>query len=143
MAKKANGARFLDLGLLIMRCGLGLMFVFHGWPKISGGAELWGTIGAAVSNVGIHFGFVFFGFMAACAEFFGGVFLIVGSFTRPFCVLLTITMAVASIMHLRQGDGVQVASHAIEMGVVFFSLIFIGPGSYTVSSLTGKLEKKK
>jgi putative oxidoreductase len=31
-------------------------------------------------------------------------------------------------MHLSKGDGLSVASHAIENGIVFFSLIFIGPG---------------
>ncbi|MFC3364596.1 DoxX family protein [Pedobacter fastidiosus] len=70
--------------------------------------------------------------MAAATETFGGFLLIVGLFFRPACILLVFTMIIASLVHFAKGDGLQGASHAIEMGIVFFSLIFIGPGRYSV-----------
>jgi len=132
--------KYRDTGLLILRLGIGAMFAWHGWPKITGGPEFWGKIGMATGSVGIHFAPVFFGFMAAAAEFGGGICLILGLSTRLACVFLTINMIVAAAMHLGKGDGLAVASHAIEAGILFFSLILIGAGRY---SLDEKFKAKK
>ena len=120
------------IGLLILRIGLGLMFVFHGAPKLFGGAEKWGQIGMAMSSLGIGFMPAFWGFMAAISEFFGGICLILGIVFRPACILLTITMLVAAMSHLGRGEGLSGASHAIEAGIVFLSLILIGAGKYSL-----------
>ena len=120
------------IGLLVLRIGIGLMFILHGAPKLFGGPEKWGQIGGAMSSLGIGFAPAFWGFMAAVSEFFGGICLIVGFVFRPACILLTITMLVAAISHLSKGDGLGGASHAIELGIVFLSLILIGAGKYSL-----------
>ena len=130
--------KYRDVGLLILRLGIGGMFVWHGWPKISGGPEFWSKLGMATGTVGIHFAPTFFGFMAALAEFGGGICLALGFCTRFAAIFMTINMAVATSMHLTKGDGLSVASHAIEAGILFFSLIFIGAGKY---SLDDKFKK--
>lgn len=124
--------RYKDFGLLILRTGLGVMFLWHGAPKLIGGPEKWGKIGMAMTNTGIHAIPVFWGFMASFSEFFGGICLILGVAFRPACALLTITMAVAASMHFGKGDGLNGASHAIEDGIVFLSLLFVGPGKYSI-----------
>jgi len=86
----------------------------------------------AMGSVGITFLPVFWGFMAAFSMAVGGVCLIFGIFFRLFCILLTITMCVAGAMHLKKGDGFLAASHALNNAIVFFSLIFIGPGKYSL-----------
>ncbi len=127
---------FLDkhrhIGLLILRIGLGCMFLFHGFPKLFGGPEKWEKIGMAMGSFGITFIPAFWGFMAAISESLGGICLILGFFLRPACILLTITMLVATASHLSRGDGLGGASHAIEAGIVFLSLILIGPGKYSL-----------
>jgi len=123
-----------DTGLLIVRVGLGIMFVMHGFPKIMGGPQQWTGLGAAMSGLGIDFVPAFWGFMAAFAEFVGGLALILGFMVRPGCALLAFTMLVATIFHLKKGDSIMGASHAIEAGIVFFSLIFIGPGKYSLDA---------
>jgi putative oxidoreductase len=128
-------SNFQNFGLLVLRLGIGAAFILHGLPKLAGGPELWAQLGAATGAAGIHFLPAFWGFMAAFAEFFGGVCLIAGLFTRVFSVLLTATMAVAATMHLSKGDDFTVASHAIEMGVVFLSLMFMGPGRISLDWL--------
>ena len=124
--------RYRDGGLLFLRIGLGLMFILHGWGKLMGGPLLWQKLGAAIGNFGITFYPHFFGFLAAITETLGGVCLILGILFRPACFFLMIVMIVATTMHLKSGDGLQGASHAIEMGIVFLSLMFIGPGAYSL-----------
>lgn len=124
--------KYRNTGLLILRIGLGVMFIIHGFPKLAGGPSGWTGLGGSMQVVGIDFLPVFWGFMAAVAETFGGFLLIVGLFFRPACMLLVFTMAIAALVHFGKGDGLKGASHAIELGIVFFSLIFIGPGKYSV-----------
>ncbi|MEM7048997.1 MAG: DoxX family protein [Acidobacteriota bacterium] len=124
--------RHRDFGLLVARLGLGVMFILHGYPKMLGGPESWQGLGKAMGYVGVDFLPAFWGFAAAFAELVGGALLILGWFFRPACLLLTLTMAVAATMHLRSGDGLAAASHAIEVGAVFFGLLFVGPGKHSV-----------
>ena len=121
-----------DLGLLILRIGIGIMFMLHGWPKISGGTEKWNALGGSMESFGIDFFPGFWGFMAAFAEFFGGLLLLVGLFFRPVALLLFFTMLVATAKHLSGGDDFGGYSHALESGILFLSLFFIGPGKYSL-----------
>ncbi|MFP4624206.1 MAG: DoxX family membrane protein, partial [Gemmatimonadota bacterium] len=71
--------RWMDLGLLLLRLGFGLGFIyFHGWGKLTGGPERWAEVGSAVEHLGIGFGHTSFGFLAAFAESIGGVLIAAG-----------------------------------------------------------------
>jgi putative oxidoreductase len=125
--------RYRDWGLLFLRVGLGIAFLFHGVPKILGGPEKWaGLGGAAMGAMGISFAPTLWGLMAALSESVGGILLILGLFFRPACFFLAITMAVAFNMHFQAGDPFNVFSHSLEDGIVFLALILIGPGKFVV-----------
>ncbi|WP_316802493.1 DoxX family protein [Pedobacter nototheniae] len=124
--------KYRNTGLLLTRLGLGVMFIIHGFPKIAGGVHGWEGLGGSMKLIGVDFLPVFWGFMAAATETFGGFLLIVGLFFRPACLLLIFTMAIATLVHFAKGDGIGGASHAIELGIVFIGLTFIGPGKYSV-----------
>lgn len=132
MAMLANLSKYKDAGLLLMRAGLGILFMFYGYPKLLGGPAMWTQIGGAMKNVGVEFYPVFWGFMAAITETFGGFLLILGLAFRPVNLLLAFTMLVAALYHYQAGDGFQGYSHALEAGIVFLALVFIGPGKYSV-----------
>ena len=68
------------IGLLVLRIGIGLMFILHGAPKLFGGPEKWGQIGGAMSSLGIGFAPAFWGFMAAVSEFLAASVSSSGSF---------------------------------------------------------------
>jgi putative oxidoreductase len=127
--------RFRDAGLLLLRVGMGAMFMVHGWPKIIAGPGGWAKLGAkGMGSLGIDVVPTLFGFAAAASEFFGGLLVALGLFFRPALALLVSTMTVAAILHIRQGDGVSGASHAIEAAIVFASLLLVGPGAHTLTA---------
>ncbi|WP_343530913.1 DoxX family protein [Pedobacter sp.] len=132
MAIFDNLGKYRNTGLLILRVGLGVMMMFHGLPKIMGGPDTWAGIGGSMKVIGINFIPAFWGLMAVLSEGMGGFLLLLGLFFRPVNMLLTFTMLIAALVHLNKGEGIMGASHAIELGIVFFSLIFIGPGKYSV-----------
>ncbi len=125
--------KFRDWGLLFLRVALGAFYIYvHGWRKLAGGVHQWQEIGTAVRFVGIHFGYTFWGLMAALAETVGCVGVILGFLFRPACLMLLITMLVATAMHLGSHQGLGRASEAVELAILFFSLLFIGPGKYSI-----------
>lgn len=124
--------KYRDFGLLIIRVGIGALFILFGFPKITGGPEFWAQIGSAMSNFGVDFGHTFWGFMAALAEFGGGILMIFGLFFRVAMLLLIFTMFVAFYFHFAKGDGFQEWSHAVEFLIVFLGLFFTGPGRLSV-----------
>lgn len=140
MVKSRKEEELRNIGLLILRAGLGIMFILHGYPKMFGGPETWEQVGMAMQYIGIDFAPMFFGFMAGVAEFFGGIFLLLGLFFTPSLVLLFLVMLVATLNHFGAADPFTDYSHSIEMAVVFLSLMFIGAGKY---SLDEKLKQRK
>jgi putative oxidoreductase len=123
---------YKNFGLLIIRVGLGIMFIYHGFPKLTGGVKSWHDLGESTKYVGIRFLPVVWGLLAAVVETFGGFLLVIGLGFRPVCLLLIINLAVAAASHFGHGDGLGGAAHAIEDAIMFAGLLFVGPGRYSV-----------
>jgi putative oxidoreductase len=126
-----------DLGLLIIRVTLGGLFMIYGWPKITGGVEKWEKLGGSMENLGITFLPVFWGFMAAFAEFGGGLLLILGFLFRPALLMLIFTMFVAALFHYMKGDGFDGYYSALQYLLLFVGLFVAGSGKYALK--IGKL----
>ena len=126
---------FSDFGLLVLRAGVGSLFVFvHGFPKLAGGPDKWHSVGRAVSYLGIKFGYTGWGFAASVAETLGGVLLILGFAHRPSALALFVTMAVATIWKYFPFAGWDAAAHPAAMAVVCLGLFFTGPGKYSLDA---------
>jgi len=132
MALLSNLGNYKNTGLLIIRVGLGIMFIYHGYPKLMGGVKGWEHLGGSMKYAGIHFLPVMWGFLAAATELLGGFLLIIGLAFRPVCILMLATLIVATLTHFGSGGDLGDAAHAIEDAIVFAGLIFIGPGKYSV-----------
>jgi putative oxidoreductase len=77
------------LALLLLRVALGVIFVYHGYPKLF-------THARETMQGFAHMGFPpYFAYIAGVLEFFGGLMLIAGLFTRVAGSLLAGEMAVA------------------------------------------------
>ncbi len=132
--------KYRDVGLLIVRLGIGLGFVyFHGWDKLSDGPARWAEVGGTMNIFGIGFGHTFFGFMAAFSESIGGLLIAAGLFFRPICVLLAFTMFVAMTGHFVSGRGNP--GHAFKNLFILSGLLLVGPGKYSVDAWIAKKQK--
>lgn len=126
--------RHRDLGLLILRIGVGLDFFFlHGWGKLVGGPDSWTLYGGSMERFGIHFMPTFWGFMAAFSETIGGLFFAAGFLFVPVCFLLASTMLVAFTGDVAR-RGLGGGSHAGKALVLFASMGLIGPGKYSLDA---------
>lgn len=124
---------FPDFGLLIIRIVLGLSYIIvHGGQKLIAGPTLWAKTGSAVSYLGINFSFTVWGFLAMCAEFFGGILILLGLFFRPAAVIIISTMFVAAYSTFLKGGSSGTIAHPIELGVTILGLFFTGPGKYSL-----------
>jgi putative oxidoreductase len=116
-----------------------VIFAAHGAQKLFGwfgGYGLEGT-GGWMASIGIEPG-VLMAALAGGAEFFGGLFLIVGLLVRPAAVVLAITMVVAiAAVHLQ--NGLFMSNNGYEFGlallVISVGLAIRGAGSISLDRL--------
>ena len=127
-----------NLALLVLRLGVGLnLMILSGWQKLSSGPTFWHLVGGAMPSFGLAFMPYVWGFLAAFAEFFGSLFVILGApCFRCFVFMTGFTMAVAVSAHLRMPPGPmsgwQGAGHALVFLAAFVALFISGPGKYVL-----------
>lgn len=125
-----------DLGLCIIRVGIGVLFVLHGYPKLMGGSAQWLWLGTKMTALGIRIYPTVWGLMAAISEFFGGILLIFGFGTRIATFLISCVMIVALSMHFSIGDPFATYSHPLALLIVLVGLFVAGAGSLSIDRMT-------
>ena len=124
--------KYNDLALLFLRLGVGgFMIWLKGWTNLSAGVKQWAKMGNAMQQVEITFVPEVWGFIAAFAQSVGAVFFILGLFFRPAALLLFLTMLIGAIFEVRVNSWGS-AHHALNLAVLFFALLFIGPGKFSI-----------
>lgn len=132
-------SKYKDFGILILRAGLGFMFMYaHGSSKLFAGPERWAAVGGNMKHIGISFAPSFWGMLAGATEFFGGFFLLLGLFVRPASLALTFVMVIASLsVYAGTGTLTGTSAHPVEVGIATLSLLFIGAGKYSIDQKLG------
>lgn len=117
---------------LVLRIPVGIIFIAHGAQKLFGsfgGYGLEGT-GQWMESIGLAPGFLM-ALLAGSAEFFGGLFLLLGLLTRPAAIALAGTMIVA-IFSVHFENGLFMSNNGYEFGLALLaasvSLAFAGSG---------------
>ncbi len=125
-------AKYRETGLLLLRLSLGLLFIYLTAPTLMAGAARWARFGADVRYLGLHSHFQLWGFLGALAGCLGGILIIFGLFFRIGILLVLAITIVHAIAISKGAAGFQAALAATEMAIVLVSLLFIGPGKFSV-----------
>lgn len=128
---------------LALRIPVGIIFMAHGAQKLFGwfgGYGLEGT-GGWMESIGLGPGYLM-ALMAGSAEFFGGLFILLGLLTRPAALALAFTMVVA-IFAVHFDNGLFMSNNGYEFGLALLaasiSLVFSGAGKL---ALDNKINQK-
>ena len=82
-----------------------------------------------MSIIGIDFGFIFFGFLAALSEGVLVWLVFFGIFTRFSSIFVILTMFFASTYHLADGES---AESALIYLTIYLVIFILGPGKYSL-----------
>jgi putative oxidoreductase len=127
-----------DLALLILRVGTGVIFIPHGYPKMTGGGgeEKGGQahLTQSLAQMGLPFPYAFAALVGAI-EFFGGLLLIVGLQTQWAAIALASVMLVATGRVLVQRGFVGNADFPFSLLVAVLALSLLGGGAVSVDQV--------
>ncbi len=118
-----NTDSYKDLAPLLLRIGVGLIFIHAGWGKLTG---IEGTAGF-FDGLGIPLPLVM-AWVVAIVEFFGGIMILVGFKIQIPALLLAIIMVVAILTTKLGGDEVFRAMR-LDLLLMFCSLALMLTGS--------------
>lgn len=130
----------LDLGLLLLRVVVGIVFIAHGYNHIFGGGKIKGTAGW-FESLGMRPGVVH-AWMASLVELGAGALLILGLLTPLAGAGVVGVMLVAWITNhrrngffiFRPGEGYEYVMTLTAAGLMF---CFTGGGAFSVDALIG------
>ncbi len=127
-------AQNTDLGLLLVRLALAMVFLFHGSQKLFGAFGGYGLQGTSqwMASIGIPLP-LFSTTLAALSEFVGGLALLTGVMLRPAMVPLFFTMVTAAFVgHAGKGYDVQQGGmeYPLTLLLVIAGLFCTGAGRY-------------
>lgn len=133
--------RFLErlrpLALLLLRCGLALVFVFHGYPKLFGKTAVFVS---AFKGVGLP---AYFFYIAGVIELAGGLMLALGLYTRLAALLLVLDM-VAAIWKYNLSEGIYAVGEyelPLVLGLAALAVATMGAGAFSVDDLIRRGDK--
>ncbi|MGA2414736.1 MAG: DoxX family protein [Candidatus Sulfotelmatobacter sp.] len=127
--------RYLDrlqpLALLVMRLALGAVMLGHGYHKVFGGLKHHAQF---VASLGLP---AWTGYLSSCAEFFGGILLLIGLFTRlaalAICIDLSVAIAKVHFHNGLMGNGGY--EFPLALAALAFALIFFGGGAIALDHI--------
>lgn len=121
--------RYLDrlqpLALFVMRLALGAVMFGHGYLKVFGGLQHHAQF---VASLGLP---VWTAYLSAFTEFFGGLLILLGLFTRvaalAICIDLSVAIVKVNFHNGLMGNGGY--EFPLSLATLAFALIFFGGGS--------------
>ena len=127
-----------DGGKLLLRLVLGLLVLFHGIAKITGGN---GFVTGALAKAGLP---AEIGYLVYIGEVVAPLLLILGLWTRAAALILVIHMIVAVLLaHTRQLFSLApTGGYALELQAMYLfgaiAVMLLGAGRYSMGGLEGR-----
>jgi putative oxidoreductase len=129
--------RLRPLALLLLRCGLALVFIFHGYPKLFGKTAVFVT---AFEGLGLP-GYLVY--VTAVIETFGGLMLLLGLFTPVAALLLLLDMG-GAIWKYNFSEGLYAVREyelPLVLGLAALALATMGAGPFSLDHLIFRRNK--
>jgi putative oxidoreductase len=125
------------LSYTLVRVALGLILIPHGFAK------LFLNDAVPASRNFVHFGWAYplaWAYFIGALEFFGGIMLALGLFTRMIAAAIVVEMSVISFAVLwpNWSWGRRGMEYALFMGIVALAIFFRGGGRWSVDNLMPK-----
>jgi putative oxidoreductase len=131
----------IDVGLLVLRLVLGVIFIGHGAQKLFGsfgGPGLKGTA-QGFEQIGLRPGRLM-AILAGLAEFVGGILMILG-FLTPLAALVLIVVMIVAVLTVHLKNGFFATSGGYEFNLALagmaLTLLIVGAGAYSLDSVLG------
>ena len=130
----------VDVAALLLRLTAGAIFLPHGYAKVFGK----GGVAVFAADLPSYHLPMFLGYIAAYAEFAGGILLIAGLLSRLDAFLLACTMFVAAFVivlpdALHDSPTFLTVMKAVELPLSLFTvttaIVFLGPGRLSLDHL--------
>ena len=118
--------KYVDLAPLLLRIGVGVIFIIAGWGKLNGIEGVQGFFG----NIGIPLPGVM-AWVVAIVEFVGGIMVLFGAYARIPYLLLAFVMVVA-LFTTKLGGEFSAARLDLMLLLSSLALFFMGSGKYSV-----------
>ncbi|MFC0776126.1 DoxX family protein [Terrimonas alba] len=134
--KRLFSIKYTDNGIafatFLLRLALGGLIIPHGYSKLI-------TFASKSSSFAdpFHIGHSTSMALVIFAEFFCGVFILLGLFTRLACIPLIVTMAVA-LFYAHKGDFFGQGETATLYLMGYLALLFTGPGKISLDRFIAK-----
>ncbi len=124
---------------LVVRVTAGVLLIPHGYTKLFTAGAIDGLAGY-LDSLGLAPG-IFWAWVIALLEFFGGIMLAVGFLTRPVAAMVAGFMAVAAF-YVHWGNGFFWNNGGYEYplmwGIIALVILFRGAGAYSVDAKLGR-----
>jgi len=126
--------RWQGWGITVLRLAVGVVFLAHGGQKLF--VVGFGNVAAFMGKIGIPAPMLA-AIVVTVVEFFGGLALVLGSFTRWAAALLAINMLVAIMaVHLKAGFFLPAGfEFALTLFAANVALVLLGSGEASVDGL--------
>lgn len=139
MRGPTNLEKLRPLALLLLRCGLALVFIYHGYPKLFGKTAVFV---AAFKELGLP---AYFVYIAGIIETFGGLMLAFGLYTPVAGLLLLLDMC-AALWKYNFNEGISAVREyelPLVLGLAALTLAATGAGRLSLDDLMLRRKRKK
>ncbi len=127
-----NLSKYHDVAHLLLRIGVGIIFIVAGWGKltgIEGVQDFFGNIGIPLAGM--------MAWVVALVEFVGGLMVLFGAKIRIPAILLAIIMVVA-LLTTKLGGEFSAARLDLMLLLTSSALAILGSGKYSVDAMMNK-----
>ena len=127
-----------DAGKLLLRVTVGLLILFHGVAKVTGGIDF---ISGALAKSGVPSGV---GYLVYIGEVVAPLFVILGAWTRPAALVIAGNMLVAVLL-VHPNDLLSITKnggYALELQAMYLfsalAIALLGAGQYSLAGARGR-----